>query len=185
MTDAQPFLDEIIASPDDDAPRLVYADWLLARPEPLLHARGELIIVECELARLANDPDAYNHVKRRDFALLEAYGQRWCEAVGLDGKTEFRESEWDVDFARGFMERVTVHAYYFARSAQRLFATEPVRELHVKYLAGDAIERLARMPQLARLSLLVLTESRIDDEGRARLRASPYLATCRVEIRSA
>ena len=43
------FLQSIIAAPDDDAPRLVYADWLEehgGEPE-----RAEFIRVQCELAR--------------------------------------------------------------------------------------------------------------------------------------
>jgi uncharacterized protein (TIGR02996 family) len=36
----------ILAAPDDDAPRLVLADWLMARSDP----RGELIAVQCALA---------------------------------------------------------------------------------------------------------------------------------------
>jgi uncharacterized protein (TIGR02996 family) len=42
------FLAEIIAHPDDDGPRLVYADWLLERGDPY----GELIQIECRLASL-------------------------------------------------------------------------------------------------------------------------------------
>ena len=37
------------ASPDDDLPRLVYADWL---DEQGRHARAEFIRVQCELASI-------------------------------------------------------------------------------------------------------------------------------------
>jgi uncharacterized protein (TIGR02996 family) len=43
------FLDAIRESPDDDTPRLVYADWLDDHDEP---ARATFIRVQCELARL-------------------------------------------------------------------------------------------------------------------------------------
>lgn len=43
------FLDSIIAAPDDDAPRLVYADWLEDFGRP---GRGEFIRVQVELARI-------------------------------------------------------------------------------------------------------------------------------------
>jgi uncharacterized protein (TIGR02996 family) len=42
----------ICADPEDDTPRLVFADWLDENGSP---AWAELIRVECELARLAND----------------------------------------------------------------------------------------------------------------------------------
>ncbi len=48
MPDATPFLAAIRAAPDDDAPRLIYADWLDEHGEP---ERAELIRVQCELAR--------------------------------------------------------------------------------------------------------------------------------------
>ena len=40
-------LAEIYAAPDDDAPRLVYADWLQERGDP----RGEFIALQLERAR--------------------------------------------------------------------------------------------------------------------------------------
>lgn len=42
------FLPGILADPLDDAPRLVLADWLMERDDPL----GEFIRVQCELARV-------------------------------------------------------------------------------------------------------------------------------------
>lgn len=48
MTDADPLLATILAHPEDDLPRLVYADWLEERGE---HERAEFIRVQCELAK--------------------------------------------------------------------------------------------------------------------------------------
>ena len=45
VAEERPFFDAILAAPDDDAPRLVFADWLQARGDP----RGELITVQCAL----------------------------------------------------------------------------------------------------------------------------------------
>src|SRR5260370_37026404 len=44
------FLRAIDENPDDDGPRLVYADWLEEHGDT---ARAEVIRVQCELARLA------------------------------------------------------------------------------------------------------------------------------------
>ena len=53
----------IFANPDDDAPRLVYADWLLERGDP----RGEFIQIQCKLGRAigARGPISPNHPARR------------------------------------------------------------------------------------------------------------------------
>ena len=42
-------LDRVCADPDDDGPRLVFADWLDERNDP----RGEFIRVQVALARVA------------------------------------------------------------------------------------------------------------------------------------
>ncbi|HEU0037622.1 MAG TPA: TIGR02996 domain-containing protein [Kofleriaceae bacterium] len=48
MTVEAELLAAILADPDDDAPRLVYADWLSERGDP----RGAQIVAACELARM-------------------------------------------------------------------------------------------------------------------------------------
>jgi uncharacterized protein (TIGR02996 family) len=48
MTDADALFAAILADPADDAPRLVYADWLEEHGQP---ERAEFIRVQCELAR--------------------------------------------------------------------------------------------------------------------------------------
>src|SRR5260370_26451208 len=47
MTQDEAFLQDIIAHPDDDAPRLIYADWLADHGQP---ERAEFIRVECRSA---------------------------------------------------------------------------------------------------------------------------------------
>ena len=42
------FLDEVREHPDDDAPRLIYADWLLDQGDDAGRARAELIRVFAE-----------------------------------------------------------------------------------------------------------------------------------------
>jgi uncharacterized protein (TIGR02996 family) len=46
MTERDAFIAAIHAAPDDDGPRLMYADWLTEHGDP----RGEFIRVQCELA---------------------------------------------------------------------------------------------------------------------------------------
>ena len=65
MSDAPALLAAIRAAPDDDAPRLVYADWLDEHGQP---ERAEFIRLQCELAR-ANDPS----LRRREAELLAAH----------------------------------------------------------------------------------------------------------------
>ena len=47
------FLQAVLENPDDDTPRLIYADWLEERGDP----RGEFIRVQCELANMTEEDD--------------------------------------------------------------------------------------------------------------------------------
>src|SRR5439155_16650690 len=47
MTHDEAFLQAVLDAPDDDAPRLMYADWLTERGDPL----GEFIRLQIELER--------------------------------------------------------------------------------------------------------------------------------------
>jgi uncharacterized protein (TIGR02996 family) len=49
MTPDEAFLADIIESPDDDTPRLVYADWLEDNDQP---DRAAFIRVQCRPAKL-------------------------------------------------------------------------------------------------------------------------------------
>src|SRR4051812_9497771 len=53
------FLHDVWQSPDEDAPRLIYADWLTDQVEPAKAARGDFIRLQCRRAGLdPDDPDA-------------------------------------------------------------------------------------------------------------------------------
>ena len=54
QTEAEAFLQRIRAFPDDDAPRLVFADWLDEQGDP----RGEFIRVQIALAQLDREKAA-------------------------------------------------------------------------------------------------------------------------------
>src|SRR5262245_50020718 len=49
--DEEALLQTIFDNPDDDAPRLIYADWLEERGDPVNVARAEFIRVQIELER--------------------------------------------------------------------------------------------------------------------------------------
>src|SRR5437588_196244 len=72
------FLQAICAEPDEDAHRLVYADWLdeNGRPE-----RAEFIRVQCALAKLGPDDPRPPHLLKREKALYEAHHQAWFDEL--------------------------------------------------------------------------------------------------------
>ena len=63
MTDDDSFLRAIGAAPADDAPRLVYADWLDDHGQP---ERAEFIRVQCELACRQGDRARRTELRLRE-----------------------------------------------------------------------------------------------------------------------
>src|SRR5262245_13423738 len=86
----------IVDSPDDDRPRLLYADWLEEQGDP---ERADFIRVQCSLASLAESDPRRPELRQREAALLNQFGWVWAEELGT------QISEWQ--FRRGFVERVT------------------------------------------------------------------------------
>lgn len=87
-------LQAVLDAPADDEPRLVYADRLIERGDP----RGELIVVQCTLARLERagetESDAYTAAKLRESTLEPRVTDDWTHQFGGDhGVLEFEPSK--------------------------------------------------------------------------------------------
>ena len=94
------FLNAIHASPADDLPRLVYADWLEENGDA---SRAEFIRVQCELATIdAIDPQR-PALEDREHELLNEHENRWL------GNSRPEMTEWE--FARGFVQSLTAEPY--------------------------------------------------------------------------
>lgn len=96
-------LDAVIEAPDDDAPRLVYADWLQHHGDP----RGELIQLQCQLAAVPDD-DRRRQIRIAENKLLEAHAEEWTRPLHalLPAASHFHRNTFT--FVRGFVEEVTL-----------------------------------------------------------------------------
>jgi uncharacterized protein (TIGR02996 family) len=92
------FLQAILANPDDDTPRLVYADWLEERGRP---DRAAFIRVQCQLASLPDEDPRRPGLEARERELLKEHGQEWT--APLRGLVD------DWAFRRGFVEEVVFY----------------------------------------------------------------------------
>lgn len=123
-TEADPLLAAVLAAPDDDAPRLIYADWLdeHGRPE-----RATFIRLQVELARLLRYDPRREVLSRKAGRLLDLYRDDWlAELPTIDGVT------WG-DFERGFVSAVSVRSIaQFERAAARIWAAAPVHALDLR-----------------------------------------------------
>jgi|SRR5262245_285412 len=122
MSDFGPdLLRAVLEAPDDDAPRLVYADWLDEHGDP---KRAELIRLEVELARLDAARDAgglstaeeseYDRRLRRLFDLWWNHPVAW---FGHAGRYEVH---------RGFLHRIRMSISSFFDLAAAVFAVHPI-----------------------------------------------------------
>lgn len=168
------FLQAILETPDDDAPRLVFADWLDEHGE---EARAEFIRVQCELARREDEDLRRTQGERRQRALLAKHGDRWREELPAWARK-------GSVFRRGFVEEVTAKAPQFVKGARALFAQAPVRRLRLIYPLRPGLppivdEALAACSWLERLSALDLSgypqSGPLGDAGVRALVASPHL----------
>jgi uncharacterized protein (TIGR02996 family) len=77
---ADSFLEDIRRNPDDDTPRLIFADWLDENGDA---ARAEFIRLQCRLAQLAEDDPERAALERREEELLSAHEQVWTTGAFL------------------------------------------------------------------------------------------------------
>lgn len=155
-------LQGILANPDEDTYRLVYADWLEENGQSL---RGEFIRVQCALARIAGDDPARFGLAQREHELLSKHGS----ALEIDLPAVVRD-HFQCDMHRGFIEEVRTTATYFLKGAGGLLRRTPLRVAELRYV--DAAQ-LAAFSGLARLSGLSL--SNLYAAGLETLAASPHL----------
>jgi uncharacterized protein (TIGR02996 family) len=165
MRDDEAFLRAVIEQPDDDLPRLVYADWLDEHGEP---ERAEFIRVQCELARLPLDGPRAGKLRNREQALLG--GNRWRQWAG--SLAAFAD---EFHYRRGFVEGLTLGAAAFLRHTAAILAAAPLS--HVRLTdAWEEIDKLAASPHLERIRRLSLWGNHLRDEDVSRLAESPHLA---------
>jgi uncharacterized protein (TIGR02996 family) len=122
------FLQIILENPDDDAPRLIYADWLEERGDP----RGEFIRVQCELARLPQRHPGRAALEAREAQLLAEHENAWLQAL-RPWVTSWR-------FQRGFVEQVAVTVEVCLDPTVCLPLLAPIREIGVD-LTGAVISQ--------------------------------------------
>lgn len=180
MPSERELLEAIYAAPHDDAPRLVYGDWLQSeKSDP----RGELIQVQCRLADPATSPKDRRKLRTAENKLLKTLVPemmaRVVAALGATGDPLVR-SQMKVEVRRGFLAyaRVTTDAL---RKLDDLFEIAPLlTELEVvPTLPVDGKRALDAMDfesrHLARLEKLQLRVP-LDDASIDHLAACPRLS---------
>lgn len=157
MTHEEAFLKAILDDPDDDAPRLLMADWLEERGD----LRGEFIRVQCRLHHLLHDEGEQaflqahiGSLRRRERELLSVGGRvfdwfgdwTWLVIPGMpalhhQGKgkliiyhNRLCDSTWTITFSRGFVEEIACTADDFLTVEQSLLKQTTLRRVNLTTL---------------------------------------------------
>ncbi len=145
------FLRAILDSPDEDTPRLVYADWLEEQGDP---QRAEFIRLQCRIAQheqLADlgdgDPD-----HRREWQLGYPNMKRWeAELPILPGANyNFYQA------FRGFPLVDLQSPEILLRHGKRLLAATPIEAVSIQQLSRQLLARLLKAPYLEHVCRLVI-----------------------------
>jgi uncharacterized protein (TIGR02996 family) len=171
-TQEEAFLQDIVANADDDTPRLIYADWLSDHGDA---DRGDLIRVQCELARLPPADARRPDLERREQQLLRANKERWLAPL--------KKFVPRPELHRGFLKRVTLTAQTFLKSYEELFSLGPVQHVRLidvkrnRFRADGtrAVQELADCPALAWVVSLSLSGNTVGAAQMAALVGSPHL----------
>jgi uncharacterized protein (TIGR02996 family) len=151
MKDVRPFVRAILDRPEDDAPRLVLADYL----EELGSAQGEFIRAQCERVRLHPTNPRHAWLARREEELLRAHGRDWLRPMHalLGPARRFPGLPLQhAEFRRGLVEAIRVDAAAFVRHADDLMLLGPVREVCLVVMTEDRQKTSDLMKTLAGLS---------------------------------
>ncbi len=149
VDDRQALQRAVAAAPDDDLPRLVFADWLEEHGEP---EHAAFVRAQVELAGTPPWEPFAVRCRHRDPDLVTG-GPWWSALPRVDGYG----LEWHPEFAfrRGFAWGLIVRdmATFFAQ-APRLFAEAPIGQLHLRTATLDDWKRFAAQPWLPRVRSL-------------------------------
>lgn len=121
MNHEQAFLQDILAHPDDDAPRLIFADWLEEQGDANSVARAEFVRVQCALAAGKLPEQQQAELERREQQLLDEWDKEWVRPI--------RRLVYEWHFHRGFIDDVAMAPRKFFTYASRLFRRAPIQHL--------------------------------------------------------
>jgi uncharacterized protein (TIGR02996 family) len=182
MTDGEALRRAIVADPDDDTPRLIYADWLDENGRP---DRAAFVRAQIEAARAEPFGPAARAAQERADRLLERHRDEWVARVY--GRVI------GCEFVRGFVGHVTVDAGAFPEHAGFLFETQPIQGVRVvrRLVAGhfntsgawveggDSLRPVFEQPELWQINRLDLSELSLSEDEYDALEGSRSLVGVR------
>ena len=126
MNELAAFLEDIAASPHDDAPRLVLADWIEEQADEGLRPLAEFIRVQYALDGLHPGNPRRPGLLKLQQALLPVQLERWKGSL-----SQFQQPR--PQFRRGFVEQLTVSVFDLPRLDEGRAFGLPLRSLALSH----------------------------------------------------
>ena len=172
MIGNEDLLRAIIESPEDDASRLVYSDWLEEHGDI---ERAEFIRVQCVLDKMPAEDPRQPGLRRRENDLLEQHAWAWAEELGP------RIGAWV--YRRGFVERVEMSLETTQAEILAVLQKAPIRHIRDVSQFCDFNGVVDALPHLGRLTGLEFWGLyAFDDSLLKKILASAHLAKLRTLI---
>jgi uncharacterized protein (TIGR02996 family) len=118
-------LQAVLDAPDDDLPRLAFADYLEESGED--PARAQFIRLDVEAGRFALEHPQRAGADRAARPLYLDHWQRWAKELPANFLAHGRPS-----FYRGFAEEIIVDAEWFADYANRILSAAPIHTVRLR-----------------------------------------------------
>jgi len=176
VTDREALYQAVLASPADDLPRLVFADWLEEQGEGDYAA---FIRVQCELARVPEYDVAW--------AKARLDGDRWIRGVPFRHLLPELPTGllWAANrpFRRGFPAVLRCsNPMHIVTHVDSLFRMAPIDSLIVSYLdpgSNDSLLELFTDPHFARINTIRLVNTEFNEYLISAMDHSPYTSNLR------
>ncbi len=162
------FLNAIRARPDDDEPRLVYADWLDEAGDPL----ARFIRIQCRRSRLSPHDPEWERLGHDETELLVQHRKAWFGPIEEITGT-------NPVFLRGVIAHLDITGSVLVKRANRLFQLAPlVHSLRVRELR-QTLGEIVDAPWLERITHLDLSGNSLGNRGLSVLARSPARTSLR------
>lgn len=172
------FMAAILANPEDDAPRLVYADFLEKSGIPEHVARAEFIRLQIELARLPKKDPQWKKREARAIQLFEKHRRAWQAGFPQEA---YKDQFGLCYYVRGFLQSIHTSFEAFPTIAAAVFPREPSTDVsfwNVTPETDNQIRLVAESPHLLQVHKLTAENGQLVAAALPMLR-SPYLANVR------
>src|SRR5262245_51199419 len=156
MREREALLAAVCETPDDDAPRLVFADWCEEHGEP---ERAEFIRLQLRKAAMDEDDPERPPLSGRAGDLWDEHGEKWQAEI-----PKWSRVKTEAFFQRGFLDRVTATGPAFVKHGAAIVRHIPLRKLYFEKLTAAQCPKVAAVQALAQVRELSLYNHKIGNK---------------------